>query len=167
MTMTRFLIAVALMPVAYALGIVLAAMLMVGGEGGSEQVPAPIAAIPAAPTPIKAVPPPAWVVPPPAQVPRIMPPWPAPLGGPWKETPKEECELLPDREEARLCVQYPGREAILNSLVLRLDSVRPNVARYKPERYKVPQSCPIIPTDEARALVCGYLAEQYDLYCCQ
>ena len=118
-----------------------------------------------APMPIKAEPPPRapQTVPPPSQLPRIMPPWPAPPdGGVWKETFKEECELLPDREEARLCVQYPLRESILNSLVLG-HPVRSIVG----VRYKVPQSCPIIPAGEARAIVCGKLAEQYELYCCK
>jgi hypothetical protein len=40
-----------------------------------------------------------------------------------ERTPKEECELLSDREEARLCAQYPQRESILNSAVLRNESV--------------------------------------------
>jgi hypothetical protein len=122
--MVRFLIAVALMPVGYVLGIILAAMLMFGGDNGSEQVPAPAAAIPPAPTPIKSGPPPRrapWPVPP-YSGPRVMPPWPA-LPYSWKETPKEECELLSDREEARLCAQYPQRESILNSAVLRNESV--------------------------------------------
>jgi hypothetical protein len=160
--MVRFLIAVALMPVGYVLGIILAAMLMLGGGGGSEQVPTPTAAIPPASTPIKAVPPPPAPRPvPPYSGPRIMPPWPA-LPYSSKETPKEECELLSDREEARLCVQYPLRESILNSLVLGHP-----VQSIVGVRHKVPQSCPIIPTGEARALVCGKLAEQYELYCCK
>jgi len=78
----------------------------------------------------------------------------------WKETPKEECELLRDREEARLCVQYPVRESILNSLV---DRAQQSIVVV---RYRVPQSCPIIPAGEARAVVCGYFAEKYELYCC-
>jgi hypothetical protein len=158
-----FLIAVALMPVGYVLGIILAAMLMFGVEGGSVQVPAPVAAIPPAPTPIKSAPPPQapWSVPP-YSGPRIMPPWPA-LSYNWKEMSKEDCELLPDREEARLCVRYPQRESILNSLVDRAVVHSYVGVRFQ---YKVFKSCPIIPTGEARAIVCGKLAEQYELYCC-
>jgi hypothetical protein len=44
------------------------------------------------------------------------------------------------------------------------DSASFSVAGYtRPRR----PSCPIITTGEARALVCGYLAEQYELYCCK
>jgi hypothetical protein len=95
----KLLITVALMPVAYVLGIILAAILMFGGDGGSEQVPAPIAAIPPAQTPIKAVPPPPApriVPPPPLQTPQITPPWPAPLySRTWKETPKKSAGGYP------------------------------------------------------------------------
>jgi TonB family protein len=78
-----------------------------------------------------------------------------------RETPKEECELLWDREEARLCAIYPLRESILNSLVDR------DVPSIVGVRYKVPQSCPVIPTGETRPLVCGMLVERYELYCCK
>jgi hypothetical protein len=166
--MAKLLITVALMPVAYVLGIILAAILMFGGDGGSEQVPAPIAAIPPAQTPIKAVPPPPApriVPPPPLQTPQITPPWPAPLySRTWKETPKEECGRLPDREEARLCVQYPLRESILNSAVLGTGQV--HISAGVRFQYKVLKSCPVITTGEARAVVRGKLAEQYELYCC-
>jgi hypothetical protein len=83
----------------------------------------------------------------------------------WTVTPKKECELLRDREEARLCVQYPLRESILNSAVLGAGPVPPALVRYKPDRRK---TCPIIAVapGELRAVVCGRLAEQYELYCC-
>lgn len=105
--MVRSLIAVALMPVGYVLGIILAMVLMLFVDS-REQVPVPVKATPPAPTPIKSVPPPQapWPVAP-YSSPRVMPPWPVPLYS-WKETPKEECELLPDREEARLCMPIPA-----------------------------------------------------------
>jgi hypothetical protein len=64
----------------------------------------------------------------------------------------------------QLCVQYPLRESILNSAVLGLDSRRLAIARYKPDRRK---SCPItVAPGELRAVICGKLAERYELYCC-
>jgi hypothetical protein len=45
------------------------------------------------------------------------------------------------------------------------DSASFSVAGYIPRPRR--PSCPIITTGEARALVCGYLAEQYELYCCK
>jgi TonB family protein len=78
-----------------------------------------------------------------------------------RETPKEECKLLSDREEVRLCVQYPLRESLLNSLVDR------DVPSTVGVRYNVPQSCPVVPTGETRPLVCGMLVERYELYCCK
>jgi TonB family protein len=78
-----------------------------------------------------------------------------------RETPKEECDLLRDRKEAWLCAIYPLRESILNSLVDR------DVPSIVGVRYKVPQSCPVIPTGETRPLVCGMLVERYELYCCK
>jgi hypothetical protein len=153
------------MPVGYVLGIILAMVLMLFVDS-REQVPLPVAAIRPAPTPIKGVPPPRrapWPVPP-YSGPRVMPPWPA-LPYSWKETPKEECEPLPDREEARLCAQYPQRESILNSAVLRNEPV--HISAGVRFQYKVLKSCPIITSGEARALVCGKLAEQFELYCCK
>jgi len=59
---------------------------------------------------------------PPSQQPRpakieVMPLSPVPM--PLLTTPKEECGLLGDREEGRLCIKYPERQAaLLHSLVL-------------------------------------------------
>jgi hypothetical protein len=145
----RFLVAVALM--------------LVAADSGraQDQTPPPTSRPPVR---AEAPPLPQIVLPRPVPLysePRIMPPWPA-LPDSWEETPKEECELLPDREEARLCVQYPQRESILNSAILG----RPAHSIVGVRWHKVLKSCPIIPSGEARAIVCGKLAEQYELYCC-
>jgi hypothetical protein len=69
--------------VAIAVGILIAAMLTLGGNNGSEQVPVSVKAIPPAPTSIKSVPPP------PA---RIVSPPPAPSL--YSGVPKETRRLL-------------------------------------------------------------------------